>query len=63
MSKEINAILGAQTILIWTYDNACWLILYVLPSTGFITNLNSFSFLKKVFKKFETWSGQAFCLA
>ena len=21
MSKEINAILGAQTILIWTYDN------------------------------------------
>ena len=28
MGKEINAILGAQTILIWTYDLPC------LPSPG-----------------------------
>ena len=54
MGKDIYVILGAQTILIWTYDSACWLILYVLPSDGFITNLNSFSFFKKVFRKFET---------
>ena len=28
MSKEINAILGAQTILIWTYEFVSYLLLY-----------------------------------
>ena len=34
MGKEINAILGAQTILIWTYNNVLHVLMYAFSWNG-----------------------------
>ena len=41
MGKEINAILGAQTILIWTYASAKSLSIFFSPPTFQIVDINT----------------------
>ena len=50
MGKEINAILGAQTILIWTYGQITMTAVILLPAHhasfehNFVSRLQSFYF-------------------